>query len=68
MNLDYKAVEVSVPWNVIRGVPSGESFFLRLSLITARGWSNYNANAGGTWDIGGASDALDAMTATGPNT
>ncbi|MEM1900180.1 MAG: hypothetical protein QXN90_06465 [Zestosphaera sp.] len=68
VNLDNKAVEVSVPWSMIGGVPSGESFFLRLSLITARGWSDYKANAGGTWDIEGASDALDAMTTTGPNT
>ncbi|MEM1510068.1 MAG: hypothetical protein QW096_09415 [Thermofilaceae archaeon] len=70
VNLDNRAVEVRIPWSMIGGAPSSESFFLRLSLITARGWSNYEENEGGTWDIGGfgTSDALDAMTTTGPNT
>ncbi len=70
VNLDMNAVEVAIPWSIIGGTPSGNTFFLRLSLITARGWSNYEENRGGAWDIGGevVSDALDAMTTTGPNT
>lgn len=69
-NVDKHAVEVRIPWSLIGGVPSGGRFFLRLSLITGRGWSNYAGNQGGTWDIGGGgvSDALDAMTTIGPNT
>ncbi|MEM4717573.1 MAG: hypothetical protein QXE81_02295 [Desulfurococcaceae archaeon] len=71
-NVDKNAIEVRIPWSLIGGAPSGSSFFLRLSLITGRGWSDYNGNLGGTWDIKyeeqDLSDALDAMTTTGPNT
>ncbi|MEM1635153.1 MAG: hypothetical protein QW545_03000 [Thermosphaera sp.] len=70
VDLSRNSIEVRIPWGLIGGVPSGGVFFLRLSLITARGWSNYDGNGGGTWDIGGdnISDALDAMTTAGPNT
>ena len=67
VNLDYNAVEIKIPWEII-GVPSGPVYYLRLSLITARGWSDYERNLGNTWDISGQSDALDAMTTAGPNT
>lgn len=68
VSISQNSVEVAVPWGMIGGTPSGGSFYLRLSLITARGWSNFNGNSGGAWDIFGSSDALDAMTDKGPNT
>jgi len=37
-------------------------------LITGRGWSSYDENKGGAWDIGGYSDALDAITNVTGNT
>jgi hypothetical protein len=61
-DVSRSAIEFRVKWSTIGGVPSGGSFFLRISLITSRGWSNYGGNGGGTWDIGGASDALDCIT------
>jgi hypothetical protein len=66
----YSAIEFRVNWNTIGGPPSGNSFFLRMELITARGWSNYNGNGGGTWDIGGSnvSNALDCITNVAGNT
>uniref|UniRef100_A0A7C2FET9 Uncharacterized protein n=1 Tax=Thermosphaera aggregans TaxID=54254 RepID=A0A7C2FET9_9CREN len=67
-DVSNNAVEFMVKWDTIGGVPSGGSFFLRISLITGRGWSNYDGNGGGFWDVGNASDALDAVTETGPNT
>jgi hypothetical protein len=67
-NVNYNATEFRIPWDRIGGVPSDGSFFLRISLITARGWSNYDGNGGGAWDIGGASDALDCITDVSGNT
>lgn len=67
-DVSHSAIEFRVKWSTIGDVPSGGSFFLRISLITARGWSNYGGNSGEAWDIGGASDALDCITITGPNT
>jgi hypothetical protein len=69
-DVSRSAIEFRVKWSTIGGVPSGGSFFLRISLITARGWSNYGGNSGGTWDIGGSgvSDALDCITDKPGNT
>jgi hypothetical protein len=67
-NVSRSAIEFRVKWSTIGGAPSGGSFFLRISLITARGWSNYGGNGGGAWDIGGASDALDCITNKTGNT
>jgi len=69
-DVSYSAIEFRVSWSTIGGVPSGGSFFLRISLITARGWSNYNSNGGGTWDVGGSSvsNALDCITNVTGNT
>jgi len=67
-DVSHSAIEFRVKWSTIGGVPSGGSFFLRISLITARGWSNYGGNGGGAWDIGGASDALDCITNVTGNT
>jgi len=67
-NVNYNAIEFRIPWGIIGGVPSDGSFFLRISLITGRGWSNYAGNGGGAWDIGGASDALDCITDVSGNT
>ena len=63
----YSAIEFRVNWNTIGGPPSGDSFFLRMELITARGWSNYDRNDGGTWGTG-ASNALDCITNMPGNT
>jgi len=75
VNVNYKAIEFRIPWGIIGGVPSGVSFFLRISLITARGWSNYGANQGGAWGIpfneqpnDTTSDALDCITNVTGNT
>ncbi|MEM1675913.1 MAG: carboxypeptidase regulatory-like domain-containing protein [Desulfurococcaceae archaeon] len=65
VNLDLNTIEVRLKWDLIGGRPlDGE--YIRLTLITARGWSNYGGNGGGAWDIGGVSvsDALDAVTTT----
>jgi hypothetical protein len=64
------AIEFRIKWDTIGGPPSDSSFFLRISLITGRGWSNYAGNGGGFWDIGGweVSDALDAITEVPGNT
>jgi hypothetical protein len=67
-DVSRSAIEFRVKWSTIGGVPSGGSFFLRISSITARGWSNYTGNGGGAWDIGGASDALDCITNVTGNT
>jgi hypothetical protein len=69
-DVSHSAIEFRVKWSTIGGVPSGGRFFLRISLITARGWSNYIGNGGGTWDIGGSSvsDALDCITYVPGNT
>ena len=64
------AIEFRIKWDTIGGPPSDGSFFFRISLITGRGWSNYDGNGGGFWDIGGegVSDALDAITDVPGNT
>ncbi|MEZ0393514.1 MAG: hypothetical protein ABWK00_00480 [Desulfurococcaceae archaeon] len=67
VNTAKNAIEFRIPWTLIGGPPKDTSFFLRIELITARGWSNYAKDGGGTWDIGG-SDALDAMTDVSGNT
>jgi hypothetical protein len=69
-DVTYSAIEFRVNWNTIGGPPSGDSFFLRMELITARGGSNYSSNNGWTWDIGGdnVSDALDCITNINGNT
>jgi len=74
-DVSRSAIEFRVKWSTIGGAPSGGSFLLRISLITARGWSNYGGNGGGTWGIpfneqsdDTVSDALDCITITGPNT
>ncbi|QOR94513.1 hypothetical protein IMZ38_00745 [Thermosphaera chiliense] len=69
-NVSNNAIEFKVRWDTIGGVPSDGSFFLRVSLITGRGWSNFDNNGGGFWDIGGTStsDALDAITNVTGNT
>jgi hypothetical protein len=68
VNVNYNAIEFRIPWDRIGGVPSGESFFLRISLITARGWSNYYGNEGGTWKPLGDGNALDCITNVTGNT
>ncbi len=67
VNLDNNAVEIQIPWEII-SIPSGPIYYLRLSLITARGESKYLLNSGGTKEVLLTSDALDAMTTVGPNT
>ena len=70
-DVSYSAIEFRVNWSTIGGLPSGDSFFLRISLITARGYSNYGSGSqgdGGTWEINGASDALDCITNKTGNT
>jgi len=67
-DVSYSAIEFRVKWSTIGGPPSGDSFFLRMELITARGWSNYANNGGGTWDIPNASNALDCITDVPGNT
>ena len=65
----YSAIEFRVNWSTIGAPPSGDSFFLRMELITARGWSNYANNGGGTWGTGsGVSSALDCITDVPGNT
>jgi len=68
VNVNYNAIEFRIPWDRIGGVPSGGSFFLRISLITARGWSDYGNNEGKAWEIDNASDALDCITDVTGNT
>ena len=59
VNLDNNAIEVRLSWSLIGGMPDGT--YVRFTLITARGWSDYDGNGGGTWDANG-SDALDTVT------
>lgn len=66
VNLSNNCIELRITWTLIGGAPTGGS--IRFEVITARGWSNYNNNGGGAWDISNESDALDAVTTTGPNT
>jgi len=67
VDLNYNAIEIRINWSLIGiGDPTGAT--LRFEVITARGWSNYDVNRGGTWDINNAPDALDCITTTGPNT
>jgi hypothetical protein len=66
VNLDNNCIEFKINWSLIGGAPAGGS--IRFEVITAVGWSNYGGNGGGTWDISGSSDALDAVTTIGPNT
>jgi len=67
VNLSNNAIEIRIRWSLI-GISDPSKATLRFEVITARGWSNYDGNEGGAWDIGGASDALDCITTTGPNT
>ncbi|WP_055282219.1 CARDB domain-containing protein [Thermococcus sp. EP1] len=66
VNLSNGIIEVKISWNAVGGIPSTNK--IRIEAITGRAWSNYGGNGGGTWDIGGVSDALDAITNIGPNT
>jgi len=68
-NIGYDTIEFMIAWSTLGGVPGGPMFFLRLGLITGRGYGN-GEDYGDLWDIGGGyvSDALDAITTTGPNT
>ena len=68
VNVTNNAIEFRIKWDTIGGTPSDGSFFFRVSLITGRGWSNYDGNAGGFWDISNVSDALDAITSVPGNT
>jgi len=65
----YNATEFKIAWSTIGGTPGGGQFYLRLGLITGRGYGN-GTDYGDVWDIGGpgVSDALDCITTTGPNT
>ena len=68
-NKAYNAIEFKIAWSTIGGTPGGGQFYLRLGLITGRGYGN-GVDYGDLWDVGGGdvSDALDCITTTGPNT
>jgi hypothetical protein len=66
-DVSKNAIEFRVKWDLLGGVPSGGSFFLRIGLITGRGFGD-GGDHGNVWDIGGASDALDVVTNIEGNT
>ena len=66
-DVSKNTIEFRVKWDMLGGVPSGGSFFLRVGLITGRGYGD-GGGSGNVWDIGGASDALDAVTNIEGNT
>jgi hypothetical protein len=68
-DVSKNTIEFRVKWDMLGGVPSGGSFFLRIGLITGRGYGNGH-DYGDVWDIGGGgvSDALDAVTMIEGNT
>lgn len=66
-DVSKNTIEFRVKWDMLGGVPSGGSFFLRIGLITGRGYGDGGGN-GNIWEINGASDALDAVTMIEGNT
>jgi hypothetical protein len=60
-DVSKNTIEFGVKWDMLGGVPSGGSFFLRIGLITGRGYGDGDGN-GNLWEINEASDALDAVT------
>ena len=67
VNLTLNTIEIKIAWGVL-GVDLSTLPSLNISVITARGYSDYSSNSGNTWDVSGESDALDCITTTGPNT
>ena len=67
VNLTLNTIEIKIAWSVL-GLNPADSPTLNISVITARGYSDYASNTGNTWDVSDASDALDCITTTGPNT
>ncbi len=67
VNMTSNVIEIKVAWSVL-GIDVTTSPTISISVITARGWSDYSNNQGHTWDSPGNSDALDCITITGPNT
>ncbi len=67
VNLTLNTIEIKIAWSVL-GLNVANSPTINISVITARGYSDYSGNSGNTWDVNGASDALDCITTTGPNT
>jgi hypothetical protein len=73
-DVSKNTIEFRVKWDLLGGVPSGGSFFLRLGLITGRGYGD-GENRGDVWDIRSPdpsdtdpSDALDVVTDKPGNT
>ncbi|ADG91601.1 PEP-CTERM sorting domain-containing protein [Thermosphaera aggregans] len=66
-DVSKNTIEFRIKWDMLGGVPSGGSFFLRIELITGRGYGDGGGN-GNIWEINGASDALDAVTNIKENT
>lgn len=67
----YNAIEFRIKWDTLGGIPSGDSFYLRMGLITGRGYGD-GADRGNLWDIdqnrNDVSNALDAITNVTGNT
>ena len=64
VSLPNNAIEIRIPKSLFA------STNLNFSVMAANGWSDYNSNGGGTWDIGGndVSDAIDVITTKSGNT
>jgi len=67
VNMTLNTIEIKLAWSVL-GINPADNPTLNISVITARGYSDYAGNAGHTWDVYSASDALDCITTIGPNT
>ena len=66
VNLTTGTIEIKIAWSVL-GLNPANKPTINISVITARGYSDYSSNSGNTWDSNGNSDALDCIT-TQPTT
>ena len=67
VNLTNNTIEIRLAWSVI-GLNPTDLPTLRVSVITARGYSDYSKDSGNVWSTSSGGFALDCITTTGPNT